>query len=282
MPFFNRYGLTAPLGFLLVTLGFVNACATSPTGRRQLMAMPDSQLGSMGAKSFDDMKGKIPIDKDPKKNEYVKCLVYPMIREIPEKLRGDHVPKAEKDWEIVVFQDPSANAFALPGGKIGVHTGILPVAKTPEQLAAVLGHEVGHVLARHGNERVSEGLAAQIGVMGVAALLSGEDTSPTKLNLMTAALGAGTQYGILLPHSRAQESESDLIGLDLMSRAGFDPRQSVDLWVNMSAGGKAPPEFLSTHPSGTTRIDNLKAHMKESMAKYEQAQAAGKKPQCSL
>lgn len=279
MDILNRFYLSAVLGSLII---FSNSCATSPTGRRQLLAMPDSQLGLMGSKSFDDMKSKIPVDKDQKRNEYVRCIVLPIIREIPAELKGSHVPAAEKDWEIVVFQDSSANAFALPGGKIGVHTGILPVAKTDAQLAAVLGHEVGHVLARHGNERVSEGLAAQIGVMGIAALLSGEDTSPTKLNLMTAALGAGTQYGILLPHSRAQENEGDLIGLDLMARAGFDPRQSVDLWKNMSAGGKAPPEFLSTHPSGSTRIDNLQAHMKDAMGKYQQAQAAGKKPHCSL
>ena len=236
----------------------------------------------MGTKSFEDMKSKIPIDHDAVKNAYVRCIVVPIIQSIPQNLRGSHVPAAEKDWEIVVFQDPTANAFALPGGKIGVHTGILPVAKTDAQLAAVLGHEVGHVLARHGNERVSEGIAAQIGMAGLAAMLSGEDSSPTKLNLMTAALGAGTQYGILLPHSRTQESEADLIGLDLMARAGFDPHQSVDLWKNMSAGGKAPPEFLSTHPSGTTRIDNLQAHMKDAMAKYTQAQAAGRKPHCSL
>lgn len=275
----NRFYLSVLFGLLFV---FLVACATSPTGRHQLMAMPDSQMGSMGAKSFEDMKSKIPIDHDARKNEYVRCIVIPVIRAIPANLRGPHVPANEKDWEIIVFQDPTANAFALPGGKIGVHTGILPVAKTDAQLAAVLGHEVGHVLARHGNERVSEGLATQIGMMGVAALLTGQDDSPTKLNLMTAALGAGTQYGILLPHSRTQESEADVIGLDLMARAGFDPRQSVELWKNMGAAGKAPPEFLSTHPSGSTRIDNLQSHMKDAMSKYAQSQSAGRQPHCSL
>lgn len=255
---------------VVLTWGF--ACATSPTGRKQLILLPDSQMDALGSQAFLQMKASEKVEKDPKINAYVRCVAMPIAEEAKGELQI-------KEWEIVVFQEQSANAFALPGGKIGVHTGILKVAKTPSQLAAVLGHEVGHVIARHGNERVSQGLAAQ-GVLATAGALAKE--SPHR-NLILGGLGLGAQFGILLPFSRTQESEADLIGLDLMSSAGFNPRESVDLWKNMSeTGGDAPPEFLSTHPSHETRISNLQAHIPESLLKYEKAQAAGKKPTCHL
>ena len=185
---------------------------------------------------------------------------------------------AVSSWEVEVFEDETANAFALPGGKIGVHTGLLTVATTPGQLAAVLGHEVGHVLDRHSNARVSQGALAEIGMQFGSILLGAE--TPQK-QLLMGALGVGVQYGALMPYGRSQESDADLIGLELMARAGFDPSESVTLWQNMArAGGAAPPEFMSTHPSSTTRISQLQAAIPKFMPIYQQAQAAGRRPSC--
>lgn len=239
------------------------ACATSPTGRKQLMLMPDSQMNAMGAQAFTELKKQTPTEGDPTSNAYVKCIALP----IAEAAKG---MLDVSSWEVVVFKDESANAFALPGGKIGVHTGMIKVAKSDDQLAAVIGHEVGHVIARHGNERVSEGLLAQ-GAMLTTAIVTKDNP---KQGLFMALIGVGAQFGYLLPHSRTQESEADVIGLDLMSRAGFDPRESVELWKNMKAasGGKGPPEFMSTHPSNDSRIQNLQSKIPEHLPKYESAQ----------
>ena len=181
-------------------------------------------------------------------------------------------------WEVTVFEEESPNAFALPGGKIGVHTGLFTVAENQDQLATVMGHEVAHVLAQHGNERVSTAYATQSGLALVSAM--GDPNSATQRQLM-GALGVGAQVGVLLPFSRTQESEADQIGLELMARAGFDPRESTALWRNMAAaGGGAPPEFLSTHPAHGTRIQALEAWTPGALRLMEQAHAAGRRPSC--
>jgi predicted Zn-dependent protease len=177
-----------------------------------------------------------------------------------------------KGWEVVTFEDKAVNAFALPGGKIGVYTGLLKVAETQDQLAAVIGHEVAHVLAGHSAERVSEQMAAQLGTSAASAA-TGIDPQ---------VFGIATDVFFLLPHSRTQESEADILGLDYMAKAGFDPRQAPVLWQNMrKAGGQKPPEMLSTHPSDETRIAILNNRLGVSMPLYEQARAAGKQPRCS-
>jgi predicted Zn-dependent protease len=180
-----------------------------------------------------------------------------------------------RGWEVQVFADDDANAFALPGGKIGVYTGLLKVARTQDQLAAVIGHEVAHVLSRHANERVSTAYTAEAALTAVGT--SGI-VSPQLMGLM----GLGAQVGVLLPFSRTQESEADILGLDLMARAGFDPRQSIALWQNMNASrkGGAPPEFMSTHPSDATRMSKLNARMPHAMSLYQAAQAGGRRPRC--
>jgi predicted Zn-dependent protease len=249
----------------------LNACATSPLGRKQLIFVPDSQMNEMGAQAFQQMKSSQPVDKNTQTQKYVNCVVDPLTR-----LLGKDT--FDGKWEVVVFQDSSANAFALPGGKIGVHTGLLKVARTDSQLAAVIGHEIGHVIAKHGAERVSQQTGTQVGLTALGALTP---TNPNK-DLLMGLLGVGTQVGILLPFSRTQESEADLIGLDLMSRAGFDPNQSVELWQNMIAasGGGGPPKWLSTHPASEDRIKDLQKHMGSAAVKYDQARAAGHEPQC--
>lgn len=256
--------------FMITVALFMASCATSPRGRKQLILLPADQMDSMGAQAFNDMKTKVPIEKDPSLNSYVQCIAKPLAAQVTSQ-----APKG--DWEIIVFKDDSANAFALPGGKIGVHTGMLAVAETPAQLAAVVGHEIGHVVAQHSNERVSETVVTQVGLAGVGIALN--DKNPN-YNLIMGALGVGAQFGLLLPHSRTQESEADLIGLELMAKAGFDPSESVALWQNMSkAGGGQPPEFLSTHPSHGTRIANLQNTIPQVRPLYD---AAKTRPRCPV
>lgn len=246
----------------------ISGCATSPEGRKQLMIVGDDQMNQMGVQAFTEMKTKTAIDRNPSDNAFVKCVANAVTAALPEK----------QTWEVVVFDDKEVNAFALPGGKIGVLSGILKVTQTPDQLAAVLGHEVGHVLARHGAERASQQVAEQGVLGGVGALLGGDPNSTKYKLLMTGATGL-TQYGIVLPFSRKQEAEADDIGLKLMARAGFDPRQAVALWQNMDKmAGATPPEILSDHPSNANRIADLQSRMGEAMKLY---QAAGHHPNCT-
>ena len=247
---------------LLVALA---GCTTSPTGRNQLLVFPADELDAMGIQAFDEMRAQLTVEEDPEINAYVRCVASAITDELPDK---------NTNWEVVVFKDDNPNAFALPGGKMGVYTGMLKVAENQDQLAAVLGHEVGHVLAQHGNERMSQQQLTNV-ALAAAAGSGYVDT------VSMQALGLGAQIGILLPYSRTHESEADIIGLDLMAEAGFDPRESVQLWRNMDeAGGDAPPEFLSTHPAGGTRIDNLLSHMADALHTYNDARARGNKPDC--
>lgn len=250
------------------------ACATSPMGRKQFIAVPDSTMDAMGAQSFQEIKSKTPTSADAKTTAYIRCIVNPLLAQAGQN---------PADWEVQVFRDSTANAFALPGRKVGVQTGIMKVATSDGQLAAVIGHEIGHVLARHGAERMSQGLASQGGLMVLDAFISGKSTSPQQRNLIMGLAGVGVNVGVMLPFSRSHESEADLIGLDLMARAGFDPRQSVELWKNMAkGGGGGTPQWLSTHPSNDTRIRDLEAHMGEATNKQAQAKAAGRAPHCTL
>ena len=252
----------------LVILATVAACATSPTGRKQLLLMPDDQLDQMGVAAYAQMKQKQPVVQDSPASRYVQCVTSAVLRTIPDG----------QGWEVNVFKDDSANAFALPGKKIGVNTGLLDIAENQDQLATVIGHEIAHVLAKHGNERMSIQFATQTGLQ-VLQQLSGDD--PQKKALVMAALGMGAQFGVVLPFSREHESESDVIGLRLMAQAGFDPRASVKLWQNMArASGGSPPQFLSTHPSHNTRIEELKENMDEALALYQAARQRGIKPAC--
>jgi predicted Zn-dependent protease len=272
----DRRRFLSLLTALVLALWLVAACATSPTGRSQLVMLPESQMAEMGRTAFTDMKSQGVLSTDAAKTAYVRCVATAITDVLePREVQG----LAISSWEVELFEDPSANAFALPGGSIGVHTGMLNVAKTQDQLAAVLGHEVGHVLARHGNERVSQSTLAQTG-MQMAQVIAGAD-SPERQQLL-GLLGVGVQFGVLMPFSRTQESEADQIGLELMARAGFDPRESVTLWQNMeaAAAGASPPELLSTHPRHGTRIARLQAGLDEAMPIYEQARAAGRTPRC--
>jgi predicted Zn-dependent protease len=253
--------------FVLITaLVLLAGCATSPTGRSQLVLMPESEINQMGLQAFTTIKKETKVDHSTATNRYVQCVAGAITREVGG------------NWEVVVFNDPDANAFALPGGKIGVYTGLLKVAENQDQLATVIGHEVAHVLSRHSNERVSQKFAVEQGLNLINAIANPQSgTGQTLMGL----LGVGAQYGVLMPYSRIQESEADILGLDLMAKAGFDPRESTRLWVNMGrAGGGQPPEFLSTHPSHSTRISDLNAHMPVALQLQSRARQQGKRPAC--
>ena len=191
-------------------------------------------------------------------------------------------PSEQGGWEVLVFESAEVNAFALPGRKIGVYEGLLRVAANQNQLAAVIGHEVGHVLARHGNERISQATLAQMSQAAVAVAVQSADMSSGEGQMVMAAFGMGAQYGVMLPFSRVHETEADTIGLTLMASAGFDPEQSVVLWRNMGAAssGQAPPEWASTHPANETRIANLQSQMAEAVAVFASARVAGRSPRC--
>ncbi len=247
------------------------SCATSPEGRKQLQLLPDSQVDAMGVQSFEQLKQQTPITEDKNIQQYVLCVANKIIPQVAQN-------PDPKQWEVVVFEDDQANAFALPGYKIGVYTGLLKYAKNQDQLAAVMGHEVAHVIAKHGNERVSNQLATEAGLSIATVLLGG--TQDENSTLILAGLGLGAQYGIILPFSRSHESEADLIGLDLMAKAGFDPAESVTLWQNMSQAGNSPPEFMSTHPSSDTRIKQLRERIPNANIAYQDAIKKGQRANC--
>ncbi len=244
------------------------ACATSPTGRSQLLLMPEAQLAQMGFAAFEQLKRKERLETDPAVNAYVRCVADALTRPLGGR------------WEVAVFKSDQVNAFALPGGKLGVYTGLLKAARNQHQLAAVLGHEIGHVLARHSNERVSQKFAVEqaLGLIQTLAM----PQSPTG-QLLMGALGVGAQVGVLMPFSRIQEAEADVIGLELMARAGFDPREAIRLWHNMDrVSRRAPPEWLSTHPSHAARIQEIERQLPRVLPLQEAARNQGRVPNCSL
>lgn len=261
-----------PLNVITIVLAatFLVSCAKSPTGRNQLKLYSNSQLANMGVQAFDGMKAQQKVSAKKVENQFVTCVTDHIIKNVPKRVFNG-------EWEVVVFEDKQVNAFALPGGKIGVYTGLLDVAENQHQLAAVIGHEVGHVIAEHGNERMSNTALIGMGMEVTNQLLKNNEIASS--NTIMAAIGLGVQVGVQLPFSRAHESESDLIGLSLMAKAGFDPQGSVDLWKNMekASGGKRQPEFMSTHPSPQSRIDLLENNMADAQ---QIASQAPDKPNC--
>jgi predicted Zn-dependent protease len=276
MNFYFRINKLKKLPLLLLSIvasATLPSCATSPEGRTQLTLISDSEMDTMGVQSFTQIKQQTAITKNKNIQQYVSCIankIIPYVKQNPNPYQ----------WEVVVFESEQANAFALPGYKIGVYTGLLKYAKNQDQLAAVMGHEVAHVIAKHSNERVSHQMATKAG-LDIAAVFLGNGQGESS-HLILAGLGLGTQYGIVLPFSRSHESEADLIGLELTAKAGFNPEESVTLWENMSQAGDAPPEFMSTHPSNKTRIKQLKKRIPKVLPDYQNAIAHGRRANCKL
>jgi predicted Zn-dependent protease len=215
------------------------------------------------------MKRHLPLEPDARVVRYVQCVADSIIAELPAEHQSI-------DWEVVVFDEDQINAFADPNGKIGVFNGILKVADTPDALAAVIGHEVAHATEGHVMQRARKNARQE-----VWAMLGGAATGAGDVWRQSIAIGLG------LPFAREQETESDLVGLDFMANAGFDPRSAVYLWKNMAAakqaeGRERPPEFLSTHPSDSARIDNMIKSLTPALVKYNAAREAGNRPACSL
>lgn len=251
----------------LASLYLLVSCASSPMDRRQVVFYSDAEMARQGEEAYRQMQVEIPASTNARETQFVQCVADSIIAalEPADRDRGE--------WEVTVFDNEQANAFALPGGKIGVYNGLLNVANNQHQLAAVMAHEVGHVLANHSNERASQTTLRNVGL--VTAQVFG--VSDTTLQVLDTA----TQYGLFLPFNRTQESEADGIGVLLMARAGFDPQESITLWENMSAdGGSRPPELLSTHPSPTSRMANLNHLMGPALALRETANSSGLNPDC--
>lgn len=251
-------------------------CEKNPyTGRSQLLMTSVSEEMQMGAQAYSQVKSdpKMKHSQDPREIEPVKRVA---ARIVEAAKRSKYAEMAKQfQWEVTVFKDDkTANAFALPGGKMAVYTGIFPVAKTEAGLAAVMGHEVVHALARHGAERMSQEQLASAAVQAAGAAAGAAGGGGLVSQGTMAALGAGAQVGLLLPFSRQHESEADYIGILLAADAGYDPRESVALWERMErmSGGAGPSEFLSTHPSHETRIEDLKKAMPEAMGIYKARQ----------
>lgn len=252
-----------PIILAVAALAVATSCTTSPLGRSQINMVSDREANRLGNFVFAETKNQTTRSWDPKQIRYVNCIANAIIDVV-----GD-TPTAPSGWDVVVFDQEDINAFAIAGGNIGVFTGIMTVAETQDQLAAVMAHEVAHVTSRHLNERMSTQR-----VTGLGGAVAG------------AAIGVGnaqvlTNLALNLPFNRAQENEADLLGLDYMAQAGFDPRAAVQLWENMREKNPgSPPQFLSTHPSSLSRIDALQNRMPRAMELYEQARKEGKNPQC--
>jgi predicted Zn-dependent protease len=251
------------LAVLLAAIVFTG-CVTNPeTGRRQLLLLvSEGEVTQLGLSTFNQMKKEVPISKDPAANE--------MVRRVGERIKSVvDLPNAQ--WEFVLFESKEANAFCLPGGKIGVYTGILPIVKDDAGLATVMGHEVAHAKLQHGRERMNEGLATQVIGQGLGAVVDAADPRWTKT--FGQLYGIGSQVGVGLPHSRRQESEADHSGLIYMAKAGYDPEAAVAFWERFAAyskqaGGGGTPTFLRTHPDDGTRIKQLKEWMPEAKAQH--------------
>lgn len=265
---------TVSAAILVAVSLVIGACATAPSGRSQLLLFSDSEMNQLGATSFDRMKSEGKLASVPKRERYVSCVVAALTAQLPQPWRATA-------WEVRVFNDPTANAFALPGGKVGVNTGMFDVAKSQDQLAAVLGHEIGHVVFRHSNERASTSTLAGTGLSVVNAYV-GANAPDSTSKLIMSALGLGAQVGVLLPFSRKHESEADIYGQQLMAKAGFDPAEAAALWRNMdqASKGQRPPQWLSTHPDPSNRIARLAAQQSTLEPVYRAALAQQPRPNC--
>jgi len=256
----------------LLAFCLLAACESAPvTGRSQMMLVSESEERQMGAQAYRQVLASEHVSHDVELNALVE-KVGRRIANAAEHPPTDLWKAPHYSWEFRTIAKNVPNAFCLPGGKIAVYSGILPVTRTEAGLAFVIGHEVAHALARHSAERLSDQqvVAAGTAIAGVALAAVGGRSSRSYAPMAVAALGAGASVGILLPMSRGQESEADHIGLVLMAMAGYDPREAVPVWERMRGlnKGKSTPEWLSTHPADDTRIADIKRWVPEAMKYY--------------
>ncbi|MBI3804831.1 MAG: M48 family metallopeptidase [Nitrospirae bacterium] len=254
------------IALVLMVLSIFAACRSTPvTGREQLILIPESQEIQLGLTSYQEVLSKAKLSNDPEK--------VALVRRVGERIAAV-ANKPDYKWEFnLIDDDKTVNAFCLPGGKVAVYTGILPVTQNEAGLATVMAHEVSHALARHGGERMTTGLLAQLGLAALDVGLAVKNQDPGMIQAVNSAYGAAAQVGVILPFSRKQESEADHIGLILMSKAGYDPQEAVHFWERMAKLDKAKaPEFLSTHPTDEKRVQQITAWLPEAEREYQQSQ----------
>ena len=242
-------------------LGLCGCRSTPVTNRRQLMLIPESTEITMGLKSYEEVTGELPLSQD--------AAMAARVKQVGQRI-ATVANRPDYQWEFRLLATDQQNAFALPGGKVAVHEGILPVCMNDAGLAVVMSHEVAHALARHGGERMSQGMAvSSVQQMGQYVL---QGQPQTRQDRFLQAYGVVSKYGVVLPYSRKQESEADEIGLKLMARAGYDPSEAPRFWLRFAASNQAQtPEFLSTHPASQTRASELEEQLPEAMELYQQA-----------
>jgi len=250
-----KYLIAFNIGFLVTIV----SCVTTPeTNRKQFVAVSEGQMASLGEDAWKEIKTKEKLSTDTQASAAVESIG----RKIAAASGKNY------SWEFSLFESKEINAFCLPGGKVGVYTGILAIAKNNAGLAAILGHEVAHAVARHSAERVTQSLL----VAGVLISIDKAMEDSNRKKMVLAGLGLGAQFGVILPYSRFHESEADSIGLTYSAKAGFDPREAPAFWQRMSSTGGQPPEFLSTHPNPGSRIRALESQMPEALSLYEKSQ----------
>jgi predicted Zn-dependent protease len=261
------------LMFIFVMATVLYSCNRVPiTGRKQMSLLPNSEILSLSLTEYNAFLASNKVITTGSNANMVASVGNDVAQAVESVLKAEGYSEMidEFDWEIKLVDSPEPNAWCMPGGKIVVYTGILPYTKTEAGLAVVIGHEVAHAVAHHGNERISQQLLASTGfaALDIAMTNKPEETR----NLVLAAAGVGTQVGVLLPFSRTHESEADRLGLIFMAAAGYNPNEAVGFWQRMSANGGAIPEFLSTHPSDETRISNIQQkYLPEAMPYYKPA-----------
>jgi predicted Zn-dependent protease len=257
---------------IITLLALLISCATVPiTGRQQLTIIPQSELLSMSFSEYHQLIKESKISTDQEKTALVRKVGKNIALSANQFMKENRMESELKSykWEFNLIQEDSTiNAFCMPGGKVAVYTGILPLTQDETGLAVVVGHEVAHALANHGGERMSQGLIQQLGGMTLQAALANKPEMTQTLAMM--AYGVGSEVGVMLPFSRLHESEADHIGLILMARAGYDPRLAVPFWERMAEmGGAKPPEFLSTHPADQRRIADIQKELPEALKYYQ-------------
>lgn len=259
-------GVTAAVVLMLT------ACATVPmSDRRQLQLIPQAELLEMSYSQYDEFLAEHTVVTGTAEAEMVERVGERIARAVEAHMReiGREDELRDYAWEFRLIDDEQVNAFAMPGGKIAIFSGILPVTQDETGLAVVMGHEIAHTVAGHGNERMSQALLTQLGGMALSAAISEEPE--TAQNLWLAAYGLGAQVGVLLPYSRLHESEADRLGMIFMAIAGYDPRDAADFWQRMAAAREAPspPEFVATHPSDDRRISDLEEALPDAMQHFQ-------------